>query len=110
MIIREALKAKVSIPAKQNTIDLILTENGLVPEDEYNPADETARRNMDLSQAGLILWICTNPKSVKELDYQITQQDISDLLILRAGILKRWGVDYEFADEGPTIQIISDLW
>lgn len=110
MINREALQAQLAQKVPQNTIDFNLVRQGLVPESDYRPAEKSDVRGVDLAIAGVLLWLCTNYKSVKELDFQITQHDIDDWLRLRAGLLRKHGVADEMESPGPVITSISDLW
>ncbi|MCY4781439.1 hypothetical protein ORI89_17400 [Sphingobacterium sp. UT-1RO-CII-1] len=107
---RGALQAKIGQRIKAASIDLVLLENGLDPATEYCPTKEENRRSIELAQAELLFLLCTNPKSVKELDYQITQHEIDQLLKLRGIILAKWGVDDGSDDDGPRITSVSDLW
>lgn len=106
---REALSIKIAQPVPSDTIDLNLFEQNLQPESEYDPTSEINRKGIDLALAGLILFVCFQPKSVKELDYQITQQEAKDLLAIRSGLLKKWDVEDEM-DGVATITSISDRW
>ncbi|MFD1770876.1 DUF6706 family protein [Sphingobacterium suaedae] len=107
---REVLKAKIAQPVPEGTIDLVLIEQGVLPDNQFDPSLEDDRKGMDLAQAGLIFWFCTNRKSVKELDFQFTQHDIDDLLKIRRVLLNRWGVPDELDTDSPTIESVSDLW
>ncbi len=107
---REALKAEIAQPVPVAKIDLELMKRGLDPEAVFDPLTEENLKGVDLAQAGLICWICTNRKSVKELDFQFTQHDIDDLLKLRLVLLNRWGEPDELAEQGPVITSVSDLW
>lgn len=105
---REALSSKISQHVPQETIDLVIAERGLIPGDQYNPTERENRKAMDLSLADIMLFLCTQPHSVRELDYQLTQQDVDNLLRLRGGLLAKWEEPDEF---GTAAQItdISDL-
>lgn len=106
---REALQAQIQLRVPPVTLDLNLVKNGVDPDAEFKPLDTENVRGIDLALAGLILFICLSPKSIKELDFAITQQDVKDLLALRSGLLKKHGVDDEMSQE-PTIISISDRW
>lgn len=106
---REALQAELSVRVPSNTIDLNLVKQKLDPSATFDPEDDENQKRIDLALAGLILFICLSPKSIKELDFAITQQDVKDLLALRSGLLKKHGVDDEMSQE-PTIISISDRW
>lgn len=104
----EALQSKFSQNVPQATIDLALAERGLNPAGDYNPVIEDQRKAMDLSQADVILYFCTLPQSVKELDYQLTQHDIDSWLRLRSGLLDKWDEPDTFG-VAALITDISDL-
>lgn len=87
---REALQAQIAQSVPQATIELKLAEQGLNPADDYIPTDEANRKGIDLALAGIILYICLSPESVKELDYQLTQRDIEGLMRLRGTLLSKW--------------------
>lgn len=106
---REALQAELSVRVPSNTIDLNLGKQKLDPAAIYDPESDENQRGIDLALAGLILFICLSPKSLKELDLQLTNQDVKDLLLVRSGLLKKHGVDDEMSQE-PTIESVSDLW
>lgn len=106
---KEALQAELSVRVPLNTIEMNLRKQGVDPAAEYDPENDEDQRGIDLALAGLILFICLSPKSIKELDFMITNQDVKDLLLLRSGLLKKHGVDDEMSQE-PTIESISDLW
>ena len=104
----EVLQSKIGQSVPQATLDTALAERGLNPAEDDVPSDENQRTAMDLSQADVILYICSLPQSVKELDYQLTQHDIDGLLRLRTGLLAKWDEPDTF---GVAAQItdISDL-
>lgn len=105
---REALQSKIGHRVPQVTLETVLAERGLIPAGEYNPQVEEQRKAMDLSQADVILYLCTLPKSVKELDLQLTQHDIEGLLRLRSGLLAKWEEPDTFG-VAAKITNISDL-
>lgn len=105
---REVLQSKIGQSVPQATLDTALAERGLNPADEYVPSDETQRKAMDLSHADILLYVCTLPQSVKELDYQLTQHDIDGLLRLRTGLLAKWDEPDTFG-VAAVITDISDL-
>lgn len=105
---REVLQSKVSQRVPQVTLDTVLAERGLNPSGDYDPQVEEQRKAMDLSHADVILYLCTLPKSVKELDYQLTQHDIDALLRLRTGLLDKWEEPDTFG-VAAKITDISDL-
>jgi len=107
---REALLSGINdIPVKDISVSKVLLDQDINPDGEYQPKDVDNRRGVDLALAALILVISLSNKSIKELDFQITQHDIDQLLILRYGILRKWNVEDEM-EESATITDISDLW
>jgi hypothetical protein len=106
---QEALQAELSVRVKSDTIELNLIKQKLEPDAEYDPEDTDNVRGVDLALAGIILFISIAPKSIKELDFAITQQEVKDLLLVRAGILERYGVDDEMS-QNAEITNISDRW
>lgn len=107
---RDALLSGVNdIPVKDISVTKVMLDQDLDPDGEYQPQDIDNKRAVDLALAALILVISLSNKSIKELDFQITQHDIEQLLILRNGILRKWGIEDEM-EESATITDISDLW
>ncbi|QEL01571.1 hypothetical protein FKG96_12390 [Olivibacter sp. LS-1] len=109
MINRKALQAKIGIPVPQDTIDLNLVEQKLNPESEFDPENKENVKGIDLALAGVIWFILLSPKSVRELDYQLTQQDADDLLNIRKALRKKHGLEDDMYD-GPVITDLSDTW
>lgn len=107
---KEALQNEFGQRIPEGVLSVQLVKAGLNPENDFDPNVEGNAKKMDLALAGLLFWICTNRKSIKELDFQVTQNDVSEWLKLRSILLKRWDVPDELADEGPTIESTSDLW
>lgn len=107
---REVLKAEMAQRVPEANIDINLLKAGLNPNDQYDPTREDNRKGIDLAQAGLLFWMCTSAKSIKELDMQITQHDVDEMLKLRGVLLARWGVRDETKEDGPVITSVSDLW
>src|SRR5690606_22131348 len=107
MTIREALLAQASFlnDVPESALEFQLTEVELTPNAEYSVAD---RKSLDLALAGLFLFIATQPASIKELDWGITNISVSDLVKLRRGLLKKWGIDDDFNDQ-PEIKAVR-LW
>lgn len=103
---KEALLAQASFLSQvpESTIAFHLTEYKLNEDAEYNP--DTDRKALDLTLAGLYLFIATQPVSIKELDWGITNVSVGDLLKLRKGLLNKWNEDDPFSDE-PTIKSVS---
>lgn len=107
---REALLSGINdIPVKDISVTKVLLDQDIDPEGEYEPKSIDNKRAVDLALAALILVISLSNKSIKELDFQITQHDINQLLILRNGILRKWNVEDEM-EQKATITDISDLW
>ncbi len=91
--VKEVLVSSMGYKFPDATVEMILEENGLNVNDERLPLDKDQTKALDLSRAGLIDFLLTQPKSVKELDYQMTQQDADALEVLRRRLLLRWGID-----------------
>lgn len=91
----QALQAKLNRSLPEITLELALQEEGLEATAEYVAADN--KRPVEIALAGLIYAIALAPKSVKELDYQVTEHDMNDLLKLRSIILVRYGLPDELA-------------
>lgn len=91
MTFKEALQAQSEFitNVSDGVLDFHLSEFDLVGSDEYT---NESRKELDLAFAGLILFLSTQAKSIRELDWQITQQDIGDLLKVRSSLLAKWGV------------------
>lgn len=106
---QEALQAELSVRIKSSTIELNLMKQNLLPDAVFDPQDAENVKGIDLALAGVILFISIAPKSIKELDLAITQQEVKDLLRVRAGILKRYGVDDEMSQDAEIVNI-SDRW
>ncbi len=107
---KEALQNEFGQKVPDGVLSTQLIKAGLNPDDEFDPTTGENSKMMDLALAGLLFWICTSRKSIKELDFQVTQNDVDDWLKLRSILLKRWGVPDELNDEGPVIESMSDLW
>ncbi|WP_312190210.1 DUF6706 family protein [Sphingobacterium sp.] len=107
---KEALQFEFGQKVPDGVLSTQLIKAGLNPENDFDPTTGENSKMMDLALAGLLFWICTNRKSIKELDFQVTQNDVDDWLKLRSILLKRWGVPDELDDEGPVIESVSDLW
>ena|SRR5690606_28269696 len=107
MTIREALLAQAGflkdVPVQ--SVDFQMEEVGLNPDETYTTDD---RKNLDIALAGLFLFIATQPVSIKELDWGITNISVSDLMHLRRGLLRKWGIDDDFNDQ-PEIKAVR-LW
>lgn len=108
MTIKEALLAQASFlhQVPEGTLAFQLTEVDLDADADYNPVQD--RKKLDLALAGLFLFVATQPVSIKELDWGITNISVADLLHLRRGLLKKWGIDDDMSGQ-PTIQSVS-LW
>lgn len=105
---KEALLSQINFPLSGSSIELALTNAGVTSNMEYVPLE--SQRGVETALAGLILIIATSPKSVSELDYSISAQDIDDLLKLRSVFIKRWNLPDELAYQGAIIQDASNLW
>ena len=98
--VKEVLVSSMGYKFPDATVEMILEENGLNANDVRLPLDKDQTKALDLSRAGLIDFLLTQPKSVKELDYQMTQQDADALEVLRRRLLLRWGIDERPAESG----------
>lgn len=98
--VKEVLVSSMGYKFPDATVDMILVENGMDPVAEREPQNQDQTKALDLSRAGLIDFLLTLPKSVKELDYQMTQQDADALEALRRRLLLRWGIDESPSDSG----------
>lgn len=98
----EALKAQSAIAGKVpvQVLTFQLFNKGLAADDDYKLEDA---RKLELAYADTLLYVSTQPASIKELDWGITNIDVSDLIKLRSGILSKWGVADEFSSK-PTIK------
>ncbi len=106
---KEALQFEFGQKVPDGVLSTQLIKAGLDPEHDFDPTTEENSKKMDLALAGLLFWICTSRKSIKELDFQVTQNDVDDWLKLRSVLLKRWDVPNELDNE-PVIVSMSDLW
>lgn len=105
---KEALQAQVGYPLKPESIDIALINAKVQPDTVYDP--DTQRQGVETALAGLLFILTTNPKSVSELDFSLSTQEISDLLYLRSIILKRWNLPDD-TDIGQTyIQDVTHFW
>lgn len=104
---KEALQAQFNFPLKENAFDLALTNQGLAGTDTYSIENKS---KVDLAIAELIFIAATSPASVRELDYQISQQTITELLKLRSLILARNNIPDELAYQGAIIQDATQFW
>ncbi|MDM1049374.1 hypothetical protein [Sphingobacterium hotanense] len=95
--VKEVIVSMMGYKFPDATVNEILSEHGLSPSETRDTSIEEQTKAMDLSRADLIDFLITQPKTVKELDYQLTQQDADALLAIRRGILLKWGID-----EDPT--------
>lgn len=97
----QALQAKLNRSLPALTLELALLEAGLEAGSDYAPVDN--KKPVEIALAGLIYTIALAPKSVKELDYQVTEHDMDDMLKLRSIILKRYGLPDELAPQENTV-------
>ncbi|MCW8314212.1 hypothetical protein K7A41_23505 [Sphingobacterium sp. InxBP1] len=98
--VKEVLVSSMGYKFPDATVDMVLVENGLDPVAERAPQNQDQTKALDLSRVGLIDFLLTQPKSVKELDYQLTQQDATALEALRRRLLWKWGIDDQPSDSG----------
>ena len=97
----QAIQAKLNRPMPPLTLELALMERGLEGEGVYTIPDNI--KLVEIALAGLIFTIAMSPKSVKELDYQVTEHDMDDLLKLRLIIINRYGLVDELAEKENTV-------
>lgn len=90
--VKEVIVSMVGYKVPDATVDNIIKEHGLDPSDTRVVSDVEQTKAMDLSRAGLFDFLITLPKTVRELDYQVTQQDADALSDLRKRILAKWGI------------------
>lgn len=102
--VKEVILAQLGYKIPDATIEVIMMERGLNPTDERDTSDDEQSRAIDLSRADAIDFLIMQPKSVKELDYQITQQDADALLSIRRRLLWKWG-----EDDTPSDTLFVDL-
>lgn len=102
--VKEVILAQLGYKIPDSTIEVIMMERGLNPTDERDTSNDDQSRAIDLSRADAIDFLIMQPKSVKELDYQITQQDADALLSIRRRLLWKWG-----EDDTPSDTLFVDL-
>lgn len=90
--VKEVIVSMIGYKIPDATVDNIIKEHGLNPSDVRDTAIEEQTKAMDLSRAGLIDFLITLPKTVRELDYQVTQQDADALADVRRRILAKHGI------------------
>ena len=104
--VKEVIVSRIGYKIPDATVDNIIKEHGLDPEDTRVVSNNEQTKAMDLSRADLIDFLITLPKTIRELDYQITQQDASALNDVRNRILGNYGladnVDSGFVDISNT--------
>lgn len=98
--VKEVLRASMGYKFPDATVTLILEEHGLAPDAPRESGNIDQTKSMDLSRAALLDFLITLPKSVRELDYQITQQDADALSDMRRRILAKWGIIEPVGDSG----------
>jgi len=98
--VKEVLISSMGYKFTDATVETVLVENGLNANDVRLPLDKDQTKALDLSRVGLIDFLLTLPKSVKELDFQMTQQDAEALENLRRRLLLRYGIDEVTSDSG----------
>lgn len=97
----QALQAKLNRSLPAIALELALQEEGLEATADYVAADN--KRPVEIALAGLIYTVALAPKSVRELDYQVTEHDLDGLLKLRQIIIVRYGLVDELAPKDNTI-------
>jgi hypothetical protein len=97
----KALQAELNRSLPAITLELALLKAGLEATAEYAVPDNI--KPVEIALAGLICTIALAPKSVKELDYQVTEHDMEDMLKLRSIILIRYGLPDELAPVENTV-------
>lgn len=97
----QALRAELNRDMPEMMLELALLKVKLDSSATYVVPDSV--QPVETALAGLILTIALAPKSVKELDYQVTEQELSELLKIRSIILKRYGLPDELAPQENTI-------
>jgi len=90
--IKEVIVSMIGYKIPDATVENIIKEHGLDPGDARVVSNSEQTKAMDLSRAGIIDFLITLPKTVRELDYQVTQQDADALADLRKRILTRHGI------------------
>ncbi len=105
MTIREVLVSKLGVKVPDSTVESVLIERELDGDVEF---DVSKQKSVDLATADLLLFVITQPKSVRELDYLLTKQDADALLKLRKMLLAKWGE--EDPDIEGSFQNLSDRW
>lgn len=97
----QALQAKLQRKFPELPLELALLEANLEKDGTYVIPDNI--KPVEIALAGLIYTIAISPKSVKELDYQVTEHDMEDLLKARRIILIRYGLPDELAEKENTV-------
>lgn len=93
--VKEVIVSRIGYKIPDATVDNIIKEHGLNPSDTRVVSNKEQTKAMDLSRADLIDFLITLPKSVRELDYQITQQDAASLADVRNRILAIYGISQQ---------------
>jgi hypothetical protein len=104
---KEALQANINFPLKDASIEFALTNVGLNGADVYTSDN---LQKVETALAGLLLILATSPKSVSELDYSLSSQDVADILELRSIYLKRYDLPDETLGQAPTISDATAFW
>lgn len=94
-----------SIP--DDVLEFQLSSNDLTGSGTY---EKDNLKSIELSFAGLLLFVATQPQSVKELDYQITNVSAGDLLAIRSGILRKYGIPDNMSPFRDNITNATNLW
>ena len=98
--VKEVILARFGYKFPDATVNEIIIEHGLAPDAPRDTENEEQTKAIDLSRADLIDFLILQWKTVKELDFQFTQQDADILLSIRKRILRKWGIDEEPSDSG----------
>lgn len=98
--VKEVLVSSMGFKFPDATVNTILGEHGLAVDAPRDTSNQDQTKALDLSRADLIDFLLTLPKSVKELDYQLTQQDADALVAMRRRLLLKWGIDETPVESG----------
>jgi|GEM_PF-4138051 len=96
MTYKEAILSQTAIFGKlpESAIEFQLARQGLDADDPYS--EDKSKEFVNVIK-GLILWVMSLPKSVSELDYSITMQDIDGLKEVFALLCDMYGIPDPFA-------------
>lgn len=94
--VKEVIVSMMGYKFPDATVIELLAEHGLAADVPRDTENEEQTKAMDLTRADLIDFLITQPKTIRELDYQVTQQDADALLAIRQRILAKWGIVENF--------------